>query len=363
MDNREYNILNMLRGTSALLVLFYHFLFFFFAHQKTWSKFLQTAPLDLPQPFYLQFLCDFPLDFGHLAVGYFFLISGFLIHASLQRYDSLSLFLKHKVIRLWPTYCVCFSLGLLFVAIVNDLLCRPFPFTLEHLLACFFWVRDIFGYSLIDGATWTLEIQLKFYIFSILVWSIWKKRFLEAACLLTVILSCIIYILFSAVQDSNYDLFYLVVLFRQNIRFFMLILLGSCTYAFFKKEISTLKMFCLCGILVGCFISPLFSEISSHKIAGYLVGFFSFFLCIMMYGKQTLGEGKLSQLITWISKISYPLYIGHVLPGYMIMYYMVAEGYNVSIGIVLAFLYTFIMATVVHYTVEARKKTLHADMP
>ncbi|MEK7580486.1 MAG: hypothetical protein AAB465_02665 [Patescibacteria group bacterium] len=74
MENKEYNILNILRGTSALLVLFYHFFVFFFAHQKTWTPLLQVVPLDLPQPFYLQALLDFPLDFGHLAVGYFFLI-------------------------------------------------------------------------------------------------------------------------------------------------------------------------------------------------------------------------------------------------------------------------------------------------
>lgn len=356
MDNKEYNILNILRGTSAVLVLCYHFFVFFFAHQKTWSQFLQTEPLDLPQPFYLQPLLDFPLDFGHLAVGYFFLISGFLIHASLQRYNSLSLFLRHKVIRLWPTYCVCFSLGLLFVAVFNALLDKPFPFTWEHVLACFLWVRDIFDYSLIDGALWTLEIQLKFYIFSILVWSVWKKNFLEISCLLTVILSCIVYELYHSAQDDAYAWFYLVILFQQTLRFFMLILLGSCVYAFFKKEISTAKMIGLCGILLGCFISPLFSWISPHKIVAYLVGFFSFFFFIMVYAKRITGEGKLSQVITWISKVSYPLYIGHVLPGYMIIYYMIEKGYNAYLGILIAFLYTFVMAMVVHQKIEMSGK-------
>lgn len=304
----------------------------------------------------MQPILDFPLDFGHLAVGYFFLISGFLIHASLQRYDSLSLFLRHKVLRLWPTYCVCFSLGLLFVAAFNDLLYRPFPFTWGHVLACFFWVRDIFGYSLIDGALWTLEIQLKFYIFSILVWSIWKKDFLEKACFLTVILSCIVYGIYHFAQDGAYDWFYLVILFRQTLRFFMLILLGSCVYAFFKKEISTTKMIFLCGILLGCFVSPLFSGTFSSKIVGYLVGFFSFFFFILIYGQHITLEGKVSRLINWISNISYPLYIGHVLPGYMIMCYTIEEGYNVYLGIFIAFLYTFVMATVVHRKVEMRRK-------
>lgn len=354
MSNKEYNILNILRGTSALFVLFYHFFYFFFAYQNVWSVYLQVELLDLPQPFYLETVYDFPIDIGHLGVAYFFLISGFLIHHTLRQYDSLKLFLKHKVVRLWPTYFVCFALGLLFVAVFNALLDRPFPFTLDHMLACLFWVRDILGYPFIDGAVWTLEIQLKFYIFAILIWSVWKKDFLEKACLVAVLLSIAVYGIYYFAQPEEYSWFYLVILFRKTLKFFMIILLGSCAYAYFKKEISTSKMLFLCSLLLACFLSPLFSYPHYSKTVSYLLGSFSFFFFIHVYAQRMTLEGKISKAINWVSKISYPLYIGHVLPGYMIMYYMIEQGYNAYLGILIAFLYTFFMATIVHQKVEVR---------
>ncbi len=352
MAKKEYNILNILRGTSALLVLFYHFFIFFFAYQDIWSVYLQVEPLNLPVPFYLETLQDFPLDVGHLAVAYFFLISGFLIHGTLRRYDSLGLFLKHKVVRLWPTYATCFALGVLFLAGFNYVIERPFPFTADHVLACFFWVRDILHYPFIDGAVWVLEIQLKFYIFAILVWSVWKKDFLPKACFIAILLSCAVYGLFYVTQDNNYSWFYLVLLAQKNLKFFMLILLGSCVYASFTKEISKLKAFVLCALLVACFLSPLFTYSHYSKTISYLLGFVSFFAFIVLYARQTTTIGKISQPINWVSNISYPLYIGHVIPGYLIMYYTIEQGYNAYLGIAMALLCSFVIAAIVHKKVE-----------
>ncbi|MBS0271535.1 MAG: acyltransferase [Proteobacteria bacterium] len=352
MLKKEYYILNVLRGLSALFVLFYHFFVFFFAHPDVWFVYLQVEPLELPQPFYLEALTDFPVDIGHLGVSYFFLISGFLIHASLQRYDSFKAFIIHKVLRLWPTYFVCFALGLLSVAFFNYLLERPFPFTWDHVLACFFWMRDILNYPYIDGAVWTLEIQIKFYIFAILVWCIWKKKFLDKVCLLAVLLSFAVYGVYYFTQDGDYSWFYLVLLARRSLKFFMLLLLGTCIYSYFKKEESKLKIFFLSSILLLCFLSPLFSSPSYSKTVSYLLGFVSFFFFVHFYAQRMKLEGRLGKSINWVSDISYPLYIGHVLPGYMIMYYMIEMGYNVYLGILFALIYLFPMATIVHRKIE-----------
>jgi peptidoglycan/LPS O-acetylase OafA/YrhL len=357
MMKKEFNILNMLRGTSALFVLFYHFFYFFFAHQNVWTVYLHVNPLDLSLPFYVETLYDFPLDIGHLGVAYFFLISGFLIHHTLHYYGSLKSFLKHKVMRLWPSYLVCFALGLLFVALFNELLYRPFPYTWDHILVCLFWVRDIFNYPFIDGAVWTLEIQLKFYLFAILVWSVWRKDFLEKACLIAVVLSCAVYGIYYFAQGDEYSWFYLVALARKTLKFFMLILLGSCTYAYFKKEISTVKMLFLGLLLLACFSSPLFAYPHYNKTVSYLLGGVSFFFFIHVYAGRLTLEGQVGKFINWVSKISYPLYIGHVLPGYMIIYYTIDQGYNTYIGIGLALLYTFVMAVIVHRSVETKFRT------
>jgi peptidoglycan/LPS O-acetylase OafA/YrhL len=59
-----------------------------------------------------------------------------------------------------------------------------------------------------------------------------------------------------------------------------------------------------------------------------------------------------------VSNISYPFYVGHVLPGYMLMYFMISQGINVFWGIGLALIYAFIMAEIVHKQVEKKFLTL-----
>lgn len=349
MMKKEYYILNILRGLSALFVLFYHFCIFFFAYPNQWARYLKVVPLEIAPPFYLEAFLDFPIDIGHLGVSYFFLISGFLIPASLERYDSIKTFLIHKILRLWPTYAVCFALGLLFLAVFNVLNDTPFLFTLDHILACFFWVRDIFDYTYIDGAVWSLEVQIKFYIFSILMWTFWKKNFLDKMCYLTIFLSIAAYFLYDFLQDQDDVWFHFVALMRHDIKYFMLILLGTCVYSYFKQNISILKALFLSSILLICFVSyPYYS-----KNLTYSLGFFSFSVFILLDIKNIKFEGKLSKALNWVSSISYPLYIGHVVPGYIIMYYVITNGFSPYFGIFLAFLYTFLMATIVHKKIEA----------
>jgi len=54
-----------------------------------------------------------------------------------------------------------------------------------------------------------------------------------------------------------------------------------------------------------------------------------------------------------VSDISYPIYIGHVLPGYVMMYLMIDYGLSVYLGIFISLIYVFVMAEVVHKKIEA----------
>ena len=353
MVNKEYHILNVLRGLSALFVIFYHFFVFFFSNQSMSAGLLQIEPIDLPEPFYLQILGDFPLNIGHLGVAFFFLISGFLIQPSLERYATLKSYLTHKVFRLWPSYLLCFFMGLLFVMIFCLLRGSPFPYTFGHLFSYFFWMRDIFHYSFIDGAVWSLEIQVKFYIFAGIIWNLGKKNFLEKMCFLTLLISIFVYGLYNIFEGEDASWFYLVMLARRNLKYFVLILLGTCIYAFYKKQISGQKAFGLCSLMLACFMSPLFSSSDFAKIISYLSGFFVFSYFILFHVKSIEPKGLFYKFIKWVSDISYPLYIGHVLPGYTIMYFMIEQGLSVYLGIFSALIYVFLMAHVIHKKVES----------
>jgi peptidoglycan/LPS O-acetylase OafA/YrhL len=352
MGKENYYILNILRGMSALFVLFYHFFVFFFAHQTMSASLLQIEPVEMADPFYLQAIIDLPIDIGHLGVAFFFLISGFLIQPSLERYGSLKTYIVHKVFRLWPSYAICFGTGLLFVWAFSELCGWTFPYSFDHVLSYFFWARDIFHYAFIDGAVWSLEVQMKFYIFAGLIWSMGKKNFLEKICLITLVLSAVVYGLYTFFEGEELSWFYLVSVARRNLKFFLLILMGSCLYSFSIKQISWQKTLVLCGVLLACFMAPLFRSPDLAKTISYLLGFSILSYFVVFPVKNTSPKGRLSHFINWVSGISYPLYIGHVLPGYVMMYFMIDQGYSVYWGILMALIYSFVMAEIVHKKIE-----------
>ncbi|MBY0502031.1 MAG: acyltransferase [Alphaproteobacteria bacterium] len=352
MNKESYDTLDILRGFSALFVIVYHYYVYFFTQPEISANLLEIEPIYLPDPFYLQPLLSIPIDIGHLGVAFFFLISGFLIQPSLERYSSLKTFLIHKIFRLWPSYVFCFSLGLVFVALFYFFKNDPFPYSFGQILSYFFWVRDIFNYPMIDGAIWTLELQIKFYIFAAIVWSFGKKNFTEKICYLVLFLSVAVYGLYLFGKGEESSWFYFVVLARKTLKYFLLILLGTCIYSYYKKELSGVKTLFLCSLLVICFISPLFSSPSYPKTVSYLLGFFSFAYLALYHGKSKLKEGILRKTIKWVSSISYPLYIGHVLPGYTLMFFMFDQGISVFWGSFMALFYVFLMSYFVHEKIE-----------
>lgn len=344
MDKDNLYILDFLRGFSAFLVIFHHFFIFFFTHQTFSASLLHIEPLDLTPPFYLQTIRDLPIDIGQFGVSLFFLISGFLIQPSLQKYFSLSTFLKHKFLRLWPTYTLCFSTSLFFVTIFCILRNIPFPYSLPHILSYFFWMRDIVHYPFIDGAVWTLEIQVKFYLFAGMIWSLGKKDFLEKICVLTFFMSILTYGIYTYFEGKDLSWFYLIDIAHKNLKFFAFMLLGACIYSVYKNQISWQKVVCLGIGLLICFLSSFCISTNLIKMNSYLLGFFSFSFLILFYNKKIGDKGPVFKSIKWISDISYPLYAGHVLPGYTIMYFTIYCGLSVYLGIFISLFYVFLIA-------------------
>ncbi len=352
MKKQEIYVLDMLRGPCAIVVLLYHYFIFFFAHQDFSASLIWVESPCLPEPFYLPFFLDLHFDIGHFAVSFFFLMSGFFILPSLRRYDSLRIFLIHKVFRLWPTYVVGFGTALLFIALFHWMGDSPFPFNFEHILAYFFWVRDLFHYSFIDGSVWTLEIQIKFYILAALIWTLGSKHFFDKIAIFTLVMSVLAYAYFDMIQDHESPAYYLTLVALKNLKYYLLILLGTCIYSLYKKEISWLKAIIYMVLLGGFFWSPLFYSPDISKMSGYTAGFFIFSYLILRHAQYRPAEGWVTRSFDWAAGISYPLYVGHVIPGYVMMFIAIEYGVSVYWGAWVAVVYSLAMATLVHRKVE-----------
>jgi peptidoglycan/LPS O-acetylase OafA/YrhL len=352
MYKNELPFLNVIRGSSALLVLFFHFFVFFFTQQEMSAGLINAEPLTLVDPFYMSYIESIPFNIGHLGVAFFFLMSGFFIQPSLEKYNLVRPFLIHKFLRLWPTYAFCFALGLVFVFLFAHLREDIFPYSFDHIFSYFFWTRDIFGYAYIDGSVWSLEIQVKFYIFSALIWYFWRTRFLEVMTFSLLFLCAVGYILrdYAWFEESSYD--YLVFNFNKDIKFSLLITIGICLYSYYSKKISLLKFIIFGLLLLSCFMSPFSQYLRSSLMNSYYLGILIFSYAILFKNSQKKSSGYGSKTMEWFAKISYPLYVGQVLPGYTIMYYMLEKGMNVYLAIFTALAVVFPIAYFAHEKIE-----------
>ncbi len=144
--------ISAIRGVAALLVVLFHLQIHIFAgfpgrpiapHSLTWWLFLGF------------------FDLGKFAVALFFMVSGFLIPATLRRAGAtLPEFAWHRFLRLYPAY---------WVSILLALACwygsgRPDPPTPATVMANVTMFQRFVGQPDVVGVYWTLQIELVFYI-------------------------------------------------------------------------------------------------------------------------------------------------------------------------------------------------------
>lgn len=145
-NQRLYNI-DLIRFVAALAVVAFHFLFRGHAEGG-------YSPFPFPE------VASVAL-YGHLGVSCFFMISGFVIAYSAEG-RSLTAFVAARASRLYPAYLVCMSLtAIVAIALTNaDNPLRP---TLGQYLANLTMVAPVFGQSFMDGAYWSIFVEITFY--------------------------------------------------------------------------------------------------------------------------------------------------------------------------------------------------------
>jgi peptidoglycan/LPS O-acetylase OafA/YrhL len=105
---------------------------------------------------------------GYLGVQLFFMVSGFVIALTLERCRSPGEFAVKRFARLWPTMLLASSITFAYLSTVSA------PFGADALNfapslsfidpAIFNWVSGSTRFSWMDGAYWSLGVEVKFYI-------------------------------------------------------------------------------------------------------------------------------------------------------------------------------------------------------
>lgn len=157
-ENKNLQLVQILRGVAALLVVFMH------------------AGENFKKNFGGFFLDDF-FRFGGAGVDIFFVLSGFIItytsYHNISRPEKTGAFIKRRFIRIFPTYWVIATFFLLLQFALPSFYPTKFPSEPGALLSTFFLLPD---HIMLNGVSWTLTYEIFFYLTFILAFLVPSRK-------------------------------------------------------------------------------------------------------------------------------------------------------------------------------------------
>jgi len=253
--------------------------------------------------------------YGYLGVDLFFIISGFVIAFSIK-HRSLPKFCYSRFKRLYPMYWIC----LIITFVISYFFGAPrYLVTFKQLLANFTMVQELFGQGNIDGAYWSLYVELKFYLIIavFLIVNRFKQISLDYLVYFWLFLSSLrLFVEPSEIYDAIHHLFILdwSAYFIAGIVFCQIFLHGPALKHFIVLP------WCLYLSIDGAigrihWLARTFhSDFSSYIIAATIVVFYMVMLLVSCKRLQRFNSRKFIK----IGMLTYPLYLIHQHIGFII---------------------------------------------
>lgn len=334
-DKTKDDFIESWRGIAVMLVVYFHYV-----------GRVPASTLGLEQgprlPFYS----------GNLGVLIFFVISGFLITKSLSFSKSLADFYAKRLSRLWPLFIAASVLIFTVVTLFDPLFLyggddpiykQRLGFT--DLIGTLFFLRDL-GFSWVDGAFWSILVELKFYAYIGLLAAVSPRYFSQWLGAAAFTLAFIQLGLEIFMPDQMRGVIRLMngVAIAHYLPFFAIGVL-LC-----KRDIGPL-------LGLNALMAILFAIIDSSRHPDFeLLGTISFLFAFT--GIVALDAALLRhRIFTFIGKYSYSLYLFHQVLGLSIIY-LLAPKLGLEGAVAAAFTGIFILAIVMSWLFEWRYRRL-----
>lgn len=341
-----------LRGLAALSVLISHFLGVFWLAPGAVAVLLNIESLAVSPPAFIAPLHFTPhLNYGSLGVGVFFLISGFVIPFSLSAL-SRPAFLIARIFRIYPVYIVAFSISVMVLLLLSKYGgAKPFPYSIEHLIAQGLLLRGWLWIPSVDGLSWTLEIEIVFYAIAALLSSFILHPQIGGRVVigyvLVVPLLCILGV--NSIDLLGGRLQTMMLYLTYALPFTVYMFIGTLFYLSAKGTVTPAQLVmgvlaALFGFSIGLAAHPALKTLatSSYLLA---LGIFALFYLAR-------DSFKSNRVLDWLADISYPLYAVHSIVGYALIYTLVSRKIPAIMAIVTAFAVVILLAWGIHLTIE-----------
>ncbi len=299
-STRVYQI-DLFRFIAAMAVLCYHFLYRGFKAGN-----MSLLHFDEIGSYF---------KYGYLGVDFFFIISGFVIAFSIKHL-SLPRFLQSRFQRLYPVYWLC----LCATALITYYWGAPrYTVTGQQFLVNITMVQTLFGVEHVDGAYWSLYVEMKFYflIAIFLLLNYIRKISIDYMVCFWLFVSSLRFIIggtslytslhhFFILDWSSYFiagiLFYRIYAVGPKVTYFAL--LSYCLFLSIHTSIGR----------INWLQRTFHEEFSSYVIAGAIIGFYLLMTLVALKRMQFINSPGLVRL----GMLTYPLYLLHQHIGFII---------------------------------------------
>jgi peptidoglycan/LPS O-acetylase OafA/YrhL len=311
--------LDALRGVGALCVLIFHYS----------TRFHEIFPAAAHVPF------TFPG--GNYRVLLFFTISGFSIFFTLDRIGSVGDFVVNRIARLYPAYltAMLLTLSIEYSAHVWSLMVGP-----ATILANMTMLQGFAFLPAVDGAYWTLTVEIAFYVCMVGLWKFTAMRRLEPLLLGWLALRWL-YIVW---PDMPERIVMLLVL-----RYVPFFIIGILCHRIWSGQRSWRQQAPYCAAVL---LTVAATEAPDIAIIACLL--FATFVAMMQGRLRAFAVRPL----TWLGGISYSFYLIHQHIGFVIMLKASAAGFGPWTAFFMAFLVALTLGALINRLVERPAATV-----
>ena len=331
---------HQLRGFAALSVVISHYFGVFWSRHEGIAGLMGIPPLrpELLPGFLVGHTNAPSLVGGMFGVGIFFIISGYVISFSVTK-ESRSSFLVRRFFRIYPVYLAGFSLTAMALVLIQFHTDSPFNQTLFDVLAHFTIVlRGPLDVVRLDGISWTLEVEVYFYLFMMLFGTLVTGHGLKGLYSVSVAVFLLAFYIggFVGVQVSAG----------------LMLLVGVAYYLRHTSEI-TRNQFNIFLVWVAILQTGLWmsGSLLVHQrmfwLAAFLLALAVFEICF-----QNADKFGHSPVMDHLADISYPLYVCRALVGYSVIYFLLKLTGSTLLSIGCAIAVAYLLALSLHLLVE-----------
>jgi peptidoglycan/LPS O-acetylase OafA/YrhL len=298
-------LIDSLRGIAALSVALFHL---------TWASFRGFE--DTGALHFIGVICQW----GYLGVPVFFIISGFVIAATIKPLEVnlqyIGKFALKRAIRLDPPYWLSMAVDISFLYITIHVFHKvgELP-SISKVLAHIFYLQGLLGIRNIAAMYWTLCLEVQFYLFLCLVFAISRRashinpRFNLGKYLVIGIFTITVFL--SLLITTTYISNPIQGLFLSH--WYLFALGATCYWASITRQVpqNVFYFFCICTGIAFIIKMQQDLKLALETFAGLItVG-----LIFIAATKGKMSVWLNNKTLLYLGSISYSLYLFHAIVG------------------------------------------------